>query len=89
MQLHPELHGHYFERAADLNCEKLGAYKPEEDFKPGFEEKIRFFRFFLIFKKKVIVVWSFDSLLQLNCQQIYRLHEISFNFSDEQIYLPK
>ena len=56
MQLHPELHGRYFERAADLNCEKLGAYKPEEDFKPGFEEKIRFFRFFLIFKKKVIVV---------------------------------
>ena len=25
---------------------KLGAYKPEEGFKPGFEEKIRFFRFF-------------------------------------------
>ena len=36
----------YFERAAGLNREKLGAYKPEADFKPGFEEKIRFFRFF-------------------------------------------
>ena len=48
MQLHPELHGRYFERAAGLNCDKLGAYKPE-DFKPGFEEKIRFFRFFKIY----------------------------------------
>ena len=46
MQLHPELHGRYFERAAGWNCEKLGAYKPEKDLKPGFEEKIRFFRFF-------------------------------------------
>ena len=26
--------------AAGLNREKLGAYTPEEDFKPGFEEKI-------------------------------------------------
>ena len=31
------------ERSAGLSREKLGAYKPEEDFKPGFEEKIRFF----------------------------------------------
>ena len=44
--LHLELHRCYFERAAGLNHEKLGAYKPEDDFKPGFEEKIRFFRFF-------------------------------------------
>ena len=43
----------YFEKAAGLNREKLGAYKPEEDFKPSFEEKIRFFRFFKnIFVKK-------------------------------------
>ena len=42
------LHRRYFERAAGLNGEKLGAYKPEEYFKPGFEEKIRFLR---IFKK--------------------------------------
>ena len=34
-----------FERAAGLNRANLDAYKPEEDFKPGFEEKIRFFRF--------------------------------------------
>ena len=39
----------YFERVADLNREKLGAYKPgqyrpsEEDFKAGFKEKISFF----------------------------------------------
>ena len=33
------------ERAAGLNRKKLDTYKPE-DFKPGFEEKIRFFRFF-------------------------------------------
>ena len=44
--LHPGLHRLYFERAAGLNREKLGAYRPEEDFKPGFEEKIRFFWFF-------------------------------------------
>ena len=45
IQLHPELHRLYFERAAGVNREKLGAYKPEEDFKPGFE-KIRFADFF-------------------------------------------
>ena len=43
--IHLELHCCYFERAAGLNREKLGAYKPEDDFKPGFEEKIRFLRF--------------------------------------------
>ena len=36
----------YFERAAGLNHEKLGAHKAEDDFKPGFEKKIRFFTFF-------------------------------------------
>ena len=43
----------YFERAAGLNHEKLGAHKAEDDFKPGFEKKIRFFTFFLkdFFKK--------------------------------------
>ena len=41
------MHHCYFERAAGLNREKLGAHKAEDDFKPhGFEEKIRFFRFF-------------------------------------------
>ena len=35
----------YFERAAGLNHEKLGAHKAD-DFKPGFEKKIRFFTFF-------------------------------------------
>ena len=28
----------------------------------------------------MIIVWSFDSQLQLNCQQIYCFHEISFHF---------
>ena len=52
MQLHLELlHRRYFERAAGPNGEKLGAYKPEENFKLGFEEKIRFFRIF----KKIFV----------------------------------
>ena len=37
--IHPEQHRRYFERAAGLNREKLGAYKPEDDFKTGFEEK--------------------------------------------------
>ena len=37
--IHPELHRRYFERAAGLNRKKLGAYKPEDDFKPGFEGK--------------------------------------------------
>ena len=38
---------------AGLNAEKLSAYKPEEDFKPGFEEKIGFFKIFknIFFKK--------------------------------------
>ena len=42
---------------AGLNREKLGSYKPgqyqpsEEDFKPGFKEKTRFF-----FEKKVRVI---------------------------------
>ena len=45
-KLHQKLHRRYFKRAAGLDREKLGAYKPDEDFKPGFEEKIRFFRFF-------------------------------------------
>ena len=52
MYLHPELlQWHYFERTADLNRENLivVAHKPElyqpseDDFKPGFKEKIRFF----------------------------------------------
>ena len=43
-----------FERVVDLNPEKLGAYRPgqykpsEEDFKPGFKEKMRFFKDFFI-----------------------------------------
>ena len=37
----------FSERSAGLSREKLGAYKPEEDFKPGFEEKIRLFWLFL------------------------------------------
>ena len=43
----------YFERAVDLNGQKLGKikkpghYRPsEEDFKVGFKEKIRFFKTF-------------------------------------------
>ena len=44
--MHPELHQRYFERVAGLNSEKLSAYRPEEDFKLDFEEKITFFRFF-------------------------------------------
>ena len=45
----PELHRRYFERVGDLNPENLAVYKPgqyqstEEDFKPGFKEKRRFF----------------------------------------------
>ena len=42
---YPELHWRYFERAVDLNCEKLGAYKPgqhqpsEQGFnRPGFKD---------------------------------------------------
>ena len=45
-KLHQKLHRRYFKRAAGLDREKLVAYKPDEDFKPGFEEKIRIFRFF-------------------------------------------
>ena len=43
-----------FERVVDLNPEKLGPYRPgqykpsEEDFKPGFKEKMRFFKYFFI-----------------------------------------
>ena len=43
-----------FERVVDLNPEKLGAYRPgqykpsEEDFKPGFKEKMRFFKYLFI-----------------------------------------
>ena len=70
----------YFKRAAGLNRDNLDTYKPEEDFKPGFEEKIKFFRFFKNFFKKVIIAGSFDSQLQLNWQQIYCSHEISFHF---------
>ena len=40
--------------------------------------------FFWLFSKyffeNLIIVWSFDSQLQLSCQQIYCLHEISFHF---------
>ena len=67
-----------FERAADLNCEKLGAHKPgqyqpsEEDFKPGFKENIRFFRFF----KKVTMFDPWTNLL-LACSQ--------FSFLDKQM----
>ena len=49
LKLHPDLHRRYFERVVDINPEKLGAYRPgqnqpyEEDFKPGFKEKLRFF----------------------------------------------
>ena len=38
----------------DLNPEKVGAYRPgqykpsEEDFKSGFKEKMRFFKYFFI-----------------------------------------
>ena len=41
MQLHLELHQSYLEKAAELNGENLGAYKPgqyqhsEENLKPG------------------------------------------------------
>ena len=31
------------------------------------------------------MVWSFDSQLQLNCQEISCLHEFSFQFFDEQM----
>ena len=34
----------------------------------------------------MIIVWYFDSQLQFNCQQIHRLHEISYHL-DEQMYL--
>ena len=34
-----------------------------------------------MFFKKVMIVWSCDSQLQLNCQQIYCSHETSFHFS--------
>ena len=43
-------------------------------FNPGFEEKIRFFEVI------IYIVLSFDSQLQLNCQQTYCLHESSFHF---------
>ena len=33
-----------------------------------------------IFLLKTDIVWSFDSQLQLNCQQIHHLHEIHFHF---------
>ena len=71
MKLHSELHERYFERVGDLNPEKLSTYLAnishhwEEDFKPGFKEKIlRFLKIYL----KVINVWSFESQSQLNCQ---------------------
>ena len=78
----------YFERTVGLHCEKLGAKKPgqyqpsEEHFTPGLKEKIRFFTFFYWkdFFKKVIIVWSLDSQLHLNCQQICYLLLISFYF---------
>ena len=66
----------------------MGAYKPgqyrpsEEDFKAGFKEKLRFFKTFF-FKKSDYhnkIVGSFDCQLQLHCQQIHCLHEISFHF---------
>ena len=47
MQLHPELHRRYFERATDLVW-KTAQYQPsEEDFKPGFKEKDKIFQIFL------------------------------------------
>jgi len=53
MQLHPDLQPHYFGRVVDLNPEKIGTYRPgqyqpSEGFKPGFKEKIRFFKDFFI-----------------------------------------
>ena len=36
--------------------------------------------FFIIFLKSNNIVWPFDSQLQLNCQEIHCLHEISFDF---------
>ena len=62
----------YFERVADLNGEKLGAYKSgqfrpsEEDFKPGFKEKIRFLNFFFFPSDNK----SFDPST-LNCNSIF------------------
>ena len=86
MQLHPQLlHRRYLEKEAGLNGEKLVACKPEEYFKLGFEEKIRFFR---IFKKifftsdNCLILWlSIATQLSTNLLLAWN----QFLFLDEQM----
>ena len=75
----------YFERVTDLNREKTGRLKTwpisairRRRLKSGFSRKKKdFFNFFFSSNN---IVWSFDSQLQLNCQQIHCLHESNFHF---------
>ena len=67
-----------------LNREKLDTYKPE-DFKPGFEEKIRFFRFFkkIFLKSDNCLILRLSIATQLSTDLLFPWNQ--FSFLDEQM----
>ena len=71
------------QRAAGLNREKLDTYKPE-DFKPGFEEKIRFLRFFkkIFLKLDNCLILRLSIATQLSTNLLFAWNQ--FSFLDEQ-----
>ena len=72
------------QRAAGLNREKLDTYKPE-DFKPGFEEKIRFLRFFkkIFLKLDNCLILRLSIATQLSTNLLFAWNQ--FSFLDEQM----
>ena len=71
---------------------KLGAYKPEESFKPGFEEKIRFFRFLSknLLKSDNWLILRLSTATQSSTNLLFACNQ--FSFLNEQMnsyyYLP-
>ena len=72
----------YFERVADLNREKHWRLKTWpisaiRTLKRVLKKRKYFFQVFFL---STNIVWSFNSQLLLNCQQIHCLHESGFHF---------
>ena len=71
---------------------KLGAYKPEESFKPGFDEKIRFFRFLSknLLKSDNWLILRLSTATQSSTNLLFAWNQ--FSFLNEQMnsyhYLP-